>query len=136
MGGDIRLESSAGKGTSAHFTIPFKKPQRGQYKLEIDALPERLQSDMSVSCKLPSNDDTGTLTPPEPHFETSAPEIESNGSLLRHLGQSSGVVSREMLAVPAERRKRHVLVVEDSMPHPHSVRLENRVHDFSLSQTK
>jgi signal transduction histidine kinase len=53
MNGRITLESTLGQGTTATFWIPFNKPQYhdGDSQLiEIDALPDRLQSEMSVSC--------------------------------------------------------------------------------------
>ncbi|XMA18471.1 hypothetical protein WAI453_011262 [Rhynchosporium graminicola] len=53
MHGQIGLESSLGAGTTATFTIPFNKPQfhNGTAALiDIGSLPDRLQSEMSVSC--------------------------------------------------------------------------------------
>jgi hypothetical protein len=120
MGGDIGLVSSAGEGTMAHFTIPFKKPQRGEYSLYTESLPERLQSDMSVSCQSSSNADAETRTPPESFCGTCTPEHESNSPLLQSLSQSLRV-DRSVLAIPEGRQKCHVLVVEDSKLHPHSV---------------
>lgn len=51
MQGRIVLESQLGVGTTASFWIPFNKPQ-GTLGLQIDieSLPQRLQSDISVSC--------------------------------------------------------------------------------------
>ncbi|KAF7911357.1 uncharacterized protein EAF01_002864 [Botrytis porri] len=52
MHGRITLESSLGQGTTATFWIPFNKPQYhdGNVLIDIGSLPDRLQSEMSVSC--------------------------------------------------------------------------------------
>ncbi|OWP04389.1 hypothetical protein B2J93_7932 [Marssonina coronariae] len=53
MHGKICLESSLGAGTTATFSIPFNKPHfhNGSAALiDIGSLPDRLQSEMSVSC--------------------------------------------------------------------------------------
>ncbi|KAK6948868.1 hypothetical protein Daesc_008939 [Daldinia eschscholtzii] len=52
MRGRITLESTIGNGTTATFWIPFNKPQTPQRDalVDIGRLPERLQSEMSVSC--------------------------------------------------------------------------------------
>ncbi|KAB8304182.1 hypothetical protein EYC80_003601 [Monilinia laxa] len=52
MHGRITLESSLGQGTTATFWIPFNKPQYhdGNALIDIGSLPDRLQSEMSVSC--------------------------------------------------------------------------------------
>ncbi|KAA8894847.1 hypothetical protein FN846DRAFT_912437 [Sphaerosporella brunnea] len=139
MGGEIGLESSAGEGTSAHFTIPFRKPQRGECKLNIEALPERLQSDMSVqSCKSSTHGGSGTETrmPSESDY-TCVPEPTPgpNNSLLQHLGQSFAV-EKETLAIPEERRKRHVLVVEDNEVNQQiAIRLIKKLN-FTVSAVK
>lgn len=119
MGGDISLVSSAGEGTSAHLAIPFKKASNRRFlEFDSDALPERLQSDMSVSCRSSSN--TGTRTPPESICDLCPAEGEINrpanaSPLLQHISRAfpQGVESDL-----EERRKRHVLVVEDSLFQP------------------
>ncbi|KAF8865377.1 hypothetical protein BDZ45DRAFT_736488 [Acephala macrosclerotiorum] len=52
MHGRIQLESTLGSGTTATFWIPFNKPQfhDGAALIDIGSLPDRLQSEMSVSC--------------------------------------------------------------------------------------
>lgn len=52
MHGTIKLESSTGNGTTASFRIPFNKPRHDGASplVEIGSLPDRLQSEMSVSC--------------------------------------------------------------------------------------
>lgn len=63
MHGRIVLESTLGSGTTASFWIPFRKPQfhDGAALIDIGALPDRLQSEMSVSCN--SSDFEGPGTP-------------------------------------------------------------------------
>jgi len=51
MHGSITLDSTLGNGTTATFTIPFNKPQfQDGALIDIESLPDRLQSEMSVSC--------------------------------------------------------------------------------------
>lgn len=52
MHGGITLDSQLGVGTVASFWIPFNKPQYhdGEALIDIGSLPDRLQSEMSVSC--------------------------------------------------------------------------------------
>lgn len=53
MKGRITLESTLGTGTKATFWIPFNKPQYHDGPatlIDIGSLPDRLQSEMSVSC--------------------------------------------------------------------------------------
>ncbi len=65
MHGQISLESTLGAGTKAIFTIPFNKPQfqNGTPLVDIGSLPDRLQSEMSVSCSS-SDYDQAVGTPP------------------------------------------------------------------------
>ncbi|KAI5799045.1 hypothetical protein EDC01DRAFT_28541 [Geopyxis carbonaria] len=119
MGGKIGLSSDIGTGTKAFFSIPFKKPQysnREDSLHDIDQLPERLQCDMSVSCR---SSDTGIGTPPESPLDPASDGLHRRASqsepLLKRLSRScmAGADS-ELLKNPQERRKRHVLVVEDN----------------------
>src|SRR6266480_2511272 len=67
MHGKISLESTLGLGTKATFWIPFGKPQfhKGSSPLvDIGALPDRLQSEMSVSCSSSDYDQLGGTPPP------------------------------------------------------------------------
>ena len=66
MRGEIKLESELGRGTKATFWIPFNKPQftaRNSPLIDLGAIPDRLQSEMSVSgCA--SDQHSGSNTPP------------------------------------------------------------------------
>jgi hypothetical protein len=109
MGGEIGLDSSIGGGTTAHFTIPFHKPQYAleDNSLDIESIPDRLQSDVSVSCR---SSEAGISTPPDSPMDPNG--ISHPQRLLKRI--SRGALGGEELSVE-ERRKRHVLVVEDSM---------------------
>jgi CheY-like chemotaxis protein len=114
MGGSIGLDSEAGQGTTAGFTIPFKKPRCRFSNFEIDLIPERLQSDMSVSCR---SSDNGNGTPPDspPDTNMSGSDFSRSHSLLKRLGRTSLLgVDSDLLSNFEERKKRHVLVVEDN----------------------
>lgn len=64
MHGNIGLESKLGQGTTATFYIPFSKApyqDDGSPLIDLSSIPDRLQSDVSVSCS--SEDHTPPLTP-------------------------------------------------------------------------
>lgn len=66
MHGHITLESTLGQGTRATFWIPFNKPQYhdgAATLIDTGSLPDRLQSEMSVSCNS-SEYEQGVGTPP------------------------------------------------------------------------
>jgi hypothetical protein len=115
MGGKIGLASSAGTGTTAYFTIPFKKLPYGNSTFTDEAgfnsIPERLQSDLSVSCR---SSETGTATPPDSLLDPFATGGSGpKPSLLKQVSRTSDPIPG-ILSDREERRKRHVLVVEDS----------------------
>ncbi|MCJ1262199.1 hypothetical protein MMC22_002069 [Lobaria immixta] len=113
MNGQINLESSLGSGTKATFSIPFNKPQfrNGSAPL-IDLVPDRLLA-MSVSgCT--SNEERGSSPPPQsPHDSLGADKLFQNGN---HGKPAAPFVipNRETNLPLAERKKIHVLVVEDN----------------------
>ncbi|KAK0118097.1 hypothetical protein ONS95_012402 [Cadophora gregata] len=111
MHGQIRLESTLGAGTTATFTIPFNKPQyhNGTTALiDIGSLPDRLQSEMSVSCSS-SDYEQAVGTPP----------MQSPINMHR-AGQKSRSISMAPPAPPElelsreERAKVKILLVEDN----------------------
>jgi signal transduction histidine kinase len=111
MHGGIDLKSRVGSGTTATFWIPFNKPLKSQTTnlVEIEPLPERLQSEMSVSCN--SSEYDGMLATPPGQLIA---DPLGKSSVLRHksltLG-SPGTIEDDL--TPEERAKIHVLVVED-----------------------
>lgn len=108
MHGTIKLESSIGNGTTASFRIPFNKPplhSGGSPLVDIGSLPDRLQSEMSLSC---TSSDQG--------YNTGSPSREGTPQPFSIDG------GRKILKPPmpedpqlpmSERNKIEVLVVED-----------------------
>lgn len=120
MRGEIKLESELGRGTKATFWIPFNKPQftgRNSPLIDIGSIPDRLQSELSVSgCA--SDQRSGSTTPPQ------SPAVDSSGAVVNHHGkrrfdsqtmqsQPPGVSAQEEAAQDVDRKQVHVLVVED-----------------------
>ncbi len=117
MHGEITLDSALGTGTKATFSIPFNKPQfrSGTSPLiDIGSIPERLQSEMSVSgC---TSDDWGSPTPPQSPLDAAGFALSHR----RHRDGSqkartppSGSPSDQDMFTEADRKNIHVLVVED-----------------------
>ncbi|ROW10855.1 hypothetical protein VPNG_05386 [Cytospora leucostoma] len=110
MHGRIQLDSTVNQGTTASFWVTFNKPQETQpsHLVNIQSLPERLQSEMSVSCNSSDFDALGTPI---------AGEVPGSplgkGKAIRRLIVPTPSASQEDLAA-AERSKIHILVVEDN----------------------
>jgi signal transduction histidine kinase len=108
MHGRIQLESILGSGTVATFWVPFNKPQfhDGAALIDIGSLPDRLQSEMSVSCNS-SEYDQAIGNPPSP----------INPHKHRHHKPRSISMTPpappELELSPAERAEIKVLLVED-----------------------
>ncbi|KAI1258406.1 hypothetical protein F5Y18DRAFT_444842 [Xylariaceae sp. FL1019] len=108
MKGRIELESSVGNGTTATFWIPFTKlqnPERGTL-VEIGPIPDRLQSELSVSCTSSDQEYAGQQIGDSTH--TSPEKARRRNHLPSHI-----VSDNENLPM-AERAKIQVLVVEDN----------------------
>jgi hypothetical protein len=99
MNGRITLESSPGHGTTATFWVPFKKPQYPGVGAIIDtgSMPDRLQSERSVSCGDFEHDRSGT-GPAQPIFTS---------------GNMSPPSPPEAQLSRDERSKVNILLVED-----------------------
>ncbi|KAI5865735.1 hypothetical protein GGS23DRAFT_352824 [Durotheca rogersii] len=112
MRGRISLESTVGSGTTATFWIPFNKPQtphRGSI-VEIGHLPDRLQSEMSVSCNS-SEHEHYVGTPPADKLH--APRDKTIRNRRRRSPHPRAFSELEDLPM-TERAKVQVLVVEDN----------------------
>lgn len=111
MNGRITLESTVGSGTTATFWIPFHKPQRGRDAsvVRTGAIPDRLQSELSLSCNSSEYDQQGTGT---------SPSSDSTGLISlrrRHSVRAPAHNLNAEQSLPrADRSKLHVLVVEDN----------------------
>ncbi|KAH6657343.1 hypothetical protein BKA67DRAFT_514537 [Truncatella angustata] len=113
MRGRITLESSLGNGTTATFWIPFNKSQTPQTSsiVEVGALPDRLQSEMSVSCNS-SEYEHMLHTPPNGPLGGTTNKPSPNRARSINI-PSPLVFTEEDLSMP-ERAKFSVLVVEDN----------------------
>ena len=109
MHGRMQLDSVINQGTTAYFWVPFNKSQETQPSnvVKVTALPDRLQSEMSVSCNSSDFDQVGT---PPPSELLGPSEL---GKSPRRQGSLRQASSQEDLAA-SERSKIHVLVVEDN----------------------
>jgi PAS domain S-box-containing protein len=109
MHGKITLESSLGNGTTASFSIPFNKPQYhdgATNLIDLGSLPDRLQSEMSVSCN--SSDYEQALGTP-PVFAGSM-----DGALRHHRRPASAAMTPPGQDLSAEERRQiKILLVED-----------------------
>lgn len=110
MNGQIALESSLGNGTKATFSIPFNKPQfrNGSSPLIDLGIPERLQSELSVSVCGSSEDHT------QLHINHDA--VAAGKHVHNHdLRKSVQLLTEnlDMSLSKSDRKKIHVLVVED-----------------------
>lgn len=111
MHGRMMLDSVVGHGSTATFWVPFNKPpkaQTGSGLADVQTLPDRLQSEMSVSCNSSDIDQLGS--PANGKFTvTPVDKGKSSPTKLR----ASNVPEEDEL--PMEERARiHVLVVEDN----------------------
>lgn len=114
MHGTISLDSKLDAGTKATFTIPFK---RLEYKagstpdlLEVGMIPDRLQSELSLSMTGSSREEArpsrGLSTPSKP---TAPPALTLNDQRHSSTAQSS---APETPVPEIDREKFHILVVE------------------------
>lgn len=110
MHGRMTLNSVVNQGTTATFWLPFNKPHETQPSnlVKIEALPGRLQSEMSVSCH--SSEFDGLGTPPSGE-NMSSPLEKSRSSPTKLRGS---VLADEIDMSKEDRSKVHVLVVEDN----------------------
>lgn len=114
MHGRITLDSVVDQGTTATFWVPFNKPQNTQPANLVQiqaALPDRLQSEMSVSCNSSEFDALGT--PPGEMLSlvgsTGGASPVEKGSKLR-----GAIIPDEVELTKEQRENIHVLVVEDN----------------------
>lgn len=108
MRGRITLESTVGNGTTATFWIPFNKPQgpREANLIQTGAVPDRLQSEQSLSCNSSDHEHVAPGASPGDAATGSA------GLSRRRLSLRKQATGDQELP-RSERAKIHVLVVED-----------------------
>jgi hypothetical protein len=126
MHGQISLESTLGSGTTAMFSIPFNKPQfqgAGCPFVDASALPDRLQSELSLSCNTSSKEDV-CVTPPITSPLDRPSKLKSDKQMSATdiaLQKTMSPVTTPTKAGEIDRSKIQVLVVEDK--YVHSLRL-------------
>lgn len=107
MKGKIWLDSKLGQGTTATFWIPFSKApsqDSGSPLVNLESIPDRLQSDVSVSC----GSSEGHTPPLTPLISNGHSRIQSYPLLNPHIPDHLMALSE------TERRNIHILVVEDN----------------------
>ncbi|RMX71474.1 hypothetical protein D0869_15598 [Hortaea werneckii] len=112
MHGKISLESKLGVGTKATFWIPFPKAAYSSGEspvVNIDTIPYRLQSEVSVS--RPPSDTSGPATPVTPGFSAHKRGLSSSNGAALTISRSN---EETLHLSEAERRATNVLVVEDN----------------------
>ncbi|KAH8813195.1 hypothetical protein F5884DRAFT_328162 [Xylogone sp. PMI_703] len=115
MHGKINLESSLGNGTTATVTIPFNKPQfRGGNTtlVDLESLPDRLQSEMSVSCS--SSDLDHLIGTPPLQSPSGFGMFGRRSSKTRSPSTTGSHLASELDLPAADRAKIKVLLVEDN----------------------
>lgn len=116
MHGEIELESTLGQGTIARFWIPFNKApyqDDGSPLVDLSSIPDRLQSDVSVSYGSSEDRPSPPLTPT---LHDSRSNIRGRSGF--HSGQPGtpphiSVVNQPVGLSDIDRNKTHILVVED-----------------------
>jgi CheY-like chemotaxis protein len=112
MHGKIKLESRQDSGTVATFSIPFNKPQfigTSIPLVDLGAIPERLQSELSLSCDNSSqggNLATGTSSP------YNSPKHKRTPNTSPDTGADAPPL--KAAAVGAASSSGHILIVEDN----------------------
>lgn len=119
MHGEISLDSTLGSGTTAVFSIPFNKPQfqGGNSPLvNLASIPDRLQSEMSVSGCTSDQDLANSTPPPTPHESAAGPSADQQDRPWAPRVRTPPITvasDLETALPPGDRKKFHVLVVED-----------------------
>ncbi|KAH6608932.1 histidine kinase [Trichoderma cornu-damae] len=110
MNGRIRLESNVGSGTKATFWIPFMKPTgaRAPTLVEPGAIPDRLQSELSLSCN------SSELEQPTSASQGSDGVASASGARSRRRPSVRTPSPAEQELPLSERSQLHILVVEDN----------------------
>ncbi|PSN63467.1 hypothetical protein BS50DRAFT_679732 [Corynespora cassiicola Philippines] len=117
MRGDIGLQSKLGQGTTATFWIPFNKApyqDDGSPLIDLASIPDRLQSDVSVSCG--SSEDLHATPPLTPKFNGSMGKLHWRGDSQQLGGTplAPNIPDHLMSLSESERPNIHILVVEDN----------------------
>ncbi|QDS67996.1 hypothetical protein FKW77_009313 [Venturia effusa] len=116
MHGSIELESKLGSGTKARFWLPMKKvPEQndGSPLVDLSAIPDRLQSEVSVTCG--SSADMEATPPGTPPIRAGLLTRATSMSRPDGTIPALSTIPETYMNLPMEERaKIHVLVVEDN----------------------
>lgn len=116
MRGTIGLESVLGQGTTASFSIPFHRApyqDEGSPLVDLASIPDRLQSDISVSCSS-AEDQTPPLTPKYLHGSMRGGSGRADGQPMNMSPLLNATMPDHLMSLPESQRKDiHILVVED-----------------------
>ena len=118
MHGKITLNSVLGTGTKAIFSLPFSKPQFRKdvsTPINLQSIPDRLMSETSMSNY--SDPEQHSNTPPQSSlvaFGTSKIQGQpSSSSRSPRVSAAAGIVDSKVTIPEPERKRTHILVVED-----------------------
>jgi len=113
MKGTISLQSRLGSGTSATFSIPFRKPEFASGTsttplVEVSGFPDRVKSELSLSC------DNSSTAEGKGSRRLSPPLASPKGATSMNVNRTSlPSVSRQEIPQPElDRSRLHILVVE------------------------
>lgn len=107
MHGEIELQSQIGNGTTARFWLPFRKVHNdteGEALIDLTSIPDRLQSEVSVSW----NSDADRTPPGTPPTGTKT-EVGMRSDISRVAARTS---EESLILSPESRSLINVLVVE------------------------
>lgn len=113
MHGRISLESTVGSGTTATFWIPFNRPQGPRESgglVQSGAIPDRLHSELSLSCNSSEYEQAGSGGV----ASTGAEPATSVGPSRRHSARTPPSAGDCAELPKTERAAMHILVVEDN----------------------
>ena len=114
MHGQISLDSKPENGTIATFSIPFTKPQFSATQtplIDLGPLPDRLKSELSVSCNTSNKGDSVPTPSTSPPYQS--PRQLANSSIHADRGSFASAMTKPV-PISTSANSHHILVVEDN----------------------
>ena len=133
MHGQIALESQPATGTLATFSIPFNKPQfmgTSTPMVALDGLPERLQSELSLSCDHLSQGGNFAATTSIPFY---SPKQKAMPSTAAEKGSAVSPSKAALEATEMVPNAHHILIVEDNAINQQIAIRTIRIMGYSVS---